>query len=134
MELDPDELLEALDALAQNRGTAARLDRAAMIAALGETRELAAGRPETEPAALFYTFSRRSARFGPAAQFFIPGLARAQAIANGFELDTSDVELTIHRARILHGEMEFLELRGWFAARLRPLGQKSRRSPPKRPR
>jgi hypothetical protein len=40
----------------------------------------------------------------------------------------------IHRTRILRGEMEFLELRGWFAARLRPLDQKSKRATPKRPR
>jgi len=53
MELDPDELLEALEAHARNLGTVARTDRAAMVAALTEAGKLAAGRPENEPAALF---------------------------------------------------------------------------------
>jgi hypothetical protein len=75
---DADELLEALDAHARNEGVVARLDRAAMITALVEAKKLAGGRPENEPAALFYAFGRRSAKFGPAARFFVPSLVHAQ--------------------------------------------------------
>jgi len=134
MELDPDELLDALADLAKNEGLTARLDRDAVVAGLAEARGLAARRPEHEPAALLYAFSRRSALLGPAAQLFVRGLVHSQALSIGYELEMNDVEFAIHFARVTLGQFDFLELRGWCAARLRPLGRKSKRTPPKRPR
>lgn len=134
MQFEPDELLRGLEVLARREGLAARLDRDAMMAALDEARTLAAGRPEHEPAALLYAFGRRTACFGPVAQLFLRSLVHAQSLANGCELEMNDVELAIHVARITLGQIDFLELRGWCAARLRPLGQNVKRPPPKRPR
>jgi hypothetical protein len=75
MQLDADELLEGLDALARREKLVARLDRDSMVAALGQARTLAAGRPEHEPAALLYAFGRRTAHFGPVAHVFLRSLA-----------------------------------------------------------
>lgn len=132
IQLCEDELLDALEAHARAQGIVARRDSAALTEALEEARTLAAGRPEDEPVALFFAFGRRSARFGPAAGVFIHSLARAQATGIGRHLDASDAELLLHRARILRQQIEFPELRGWFAARLRPFGDKP--TPPRRPR
>lgn len=134
IEFDPDELLDALDRLARREGLVARLDRGAALAALAEARWLSAGRPELEPAALLYAFGHRSRQFGAALWLFLRGLLRAHAAANGFELEMTDVEFATLSAGVARGEIEALELRGWFSARLRPLGQKSKRPPPKRPR
>jgi hypothetical protein len=57
-------------------------------------------------------------------------LAAEQARAVGLELGFVPVELNIHVIRILRNEMTFLELRGWFAARLTPI--KRRPWPPKK--
>ena len=45
----------------------------------------------------------------------------------------NEVEFAVHFARIALDELDFLELRGWMAARLRPIGE-PRRPPPERPR
>lgn len=134
MELDPEELLDALEAHGRRAGLAVHRNRSAMIAALTEASELGAGQPRNEPAALFYTLGRRLSHFGPAAQFFLRSVVRASALANGYELEMSELELAIHCAGIARGELGFVELRGWIAARLRPLGQKGKPSTPKRPR
>jgi hypothetical protein len=134
IDLDPDELLEALEAHGRRAGLSVRRDRGSMIEALAEAGSLAAGRPENEPAALLCSFGRRLSQLGPAARLFLRSLVRARAVANGFELEMSDLELAMHCAGIARGEIDFLELRGWCAARLRPLRQQSRHGPPKRQR
>ena len=57
-------------------------------------------------------------------------LAVEQARAVGLELGFVPIELDIHVIRILRNEMTFLELRGWFAARLAPISR--RPWPPKK--
>jgi hypothetical protein len=131
---DPDELLDGLDHLARNEGLVARLDREAMTLALAEASALAAGRPEHELAGLFYAFGRRAPHFGPAVRVFLRGLLRAHALANGLDLAMSDLEFAVQNAGIARGEVDFFELRAWFEARIRPLGNRSRRPPPRRSR
>ncbi len=48
-------------------------------------------------------------------------LAAEQAHAVGLALSFEPIALQIHRLRIVRGEMSFLELRDWFAARLSPI-------------
>ncbi|MBK8253449.1 MAG: hypothetical protein IPK82_12380 [Polyangiaceae bacterium] len=132
IDFEADELLLALAAHARTLRTKARLNREAMLSGLAEARALSHGQPLDEPAALFFAFAPRSSKFGPIGRVFVFSFAHAQALALGYSLDMSDVELTIHEIRILRGEIDFAELRAWFASRLRPIGEK--RPPMKRPR
>jgi hypothetical protein len=134
MHLGPDELLEQLANLAHAERLDVLLDRGAIVDAIEDARALAARHPADGPAATLYAFGRRAARFGAAGRPFVRGLLHAHALAIGCALDMNDVELSVHFARMALGQIEYLELRGWVAARLRPLGQKPKRMPPKRPR
>lgn len=134
MELDPDDLLDALEALGRKARLGVHRDHDAMQAAIAEAQQLAVGRAEDEPPAILFAFGSRSASFGPAGRLFVRNLTRARAVACGFELEMSEVEFAILHARVALRQIEFLELRGWIAARLRPMGQKSTRLPPRRPR
>lgn len=98
----------------------ARLDAPAIAQALVEAERLAAGNERDEPAALFFACAVRSLAFSPQASSIIPHVTRAHAAAMGFTLRAADVALDIHHARILRHEMDFDELRDWFAARLVP--------------
>jgi hypothetical protein len=134
IELDPNELLDALEELAAQRQLVARLDREGIAEALAEAQRLAEGQPEHGAAAVFYAFGRRSARFGPAGRSLVDTLLRAQVVASGCDLEMSEIEFKILCARIALGQIDFSELRDWIAPRLRLLGQRSKRPPPKRPR
>jgi hypothetical protein len=95
----------------------APLDVPAIGEALREADALAAGHPPHEPAALFFACSRRAPAFGGAgaAYLVLPVLARNQARAVGLELHAEDIALGLHHLRSLRGEMDFDELRAWFA-------------------
>jgi hypothetical protein len=105
-------------------------DARAVGAALREAARLSLGKEPDEPAALFYALARRPRAFGRLHGDMLVLLAAEQAHAVGRELSFAPVELDIHVIRILRGEMTFLELRGWFAARLAPI--KRRPWPPKK--
>lgn len=136
--LDPDDLAEALEAIARAEGRALNLQRAALARIIAEAiahaEAEADGHWEDETAAVFYAFGRRSASFRPMARPFVEAVVQAQAVANGFELEMNEVEFEVLYARLTLGKIELLELRGWVALRLRPLGQASNRPPPRRPR
>jgi hypothetical protein len=125
-----DDLLEGFSRYAERRQRAAMCDARAVGAALKEAARLAQGNEPNEPAALFYALSRRPRAFGKLHGDMLVLLAVEQARAVGFELSFVAVELDIHVIRILRGELTFLELRGWFAARLVPI--KRRPWPPKK--
>ena len=135
---DADGLFEELAALAHREGYAAQFDRTTMVRviaeAIAEARSLAAGHPEQEVAAVFHAFGRRSITFRPVARRFVDTLLHAQAVATGFELEMTEAEFAILCARIALHQIELPELHSWIAPRLRPLGQTSKRRPPKRPR
>ena len=99
-------------------------------AVLREAEKLAEGREPDEPAAMFYAIARRPRAFGRLHGDMLVLLAAEQARAVGLELGFVPIDLDIHALRILRGEMSFLELRGWFAARLTPI--KRRPWPPRR--
>ena len=42
----------------------------------------------------------------------------------GLDLTFTAIELDIHVIRVLRGEMTFVEIRGWFAARLAPIARR----------
>jgi hypothetical protein len=107
----------------RRRRVSAHVYGAAVAEALAQAERLAAGNERDEPAALFFACAVRSKAFFPQASNIVPHVARAQAGAVGFDLRAADVALDIHQARILRGELDFDELREWFAARLVPLGQ-----------
>jgi hypothetical protein len=106
----------------RRRRVTARLDPTAIADALARAERLAAGNERDEPAALFFACAERSRAFFPEASNIVPHVARAHAGAIGLELRAADVAFDIHHARILRGEMEFDELRAWFAAHLAPAG------------
>jgi hypothetical protein len=120
MLLGADDLLEHLEQLARRQGARGRFDRASVDAALAEAEQLAGGRAQDEPAAMFLAFARRSRAFGAVSESFVSALARAQAIAVGYELVIEDLELQMLRAGVLRGELTFEDLRAWFADCLRP--------------
>jgi hypothetical protein len=117
---DPAAFLRGLAFFLRRRGKVARLDAPAIVEALREAEQLAAGRVEDEPAALFLACARRSRAFGMAAQEVVPFVAIGQARAIGRELAAKEIELAILRLRAVRGALDFEELRAWFAARLRP--------------
>jgi hypothetical protein len=118
-----DRLLEGLPFFVRRRGLTVQFSRPLLAAALAEAETLAGGDEHDEPAALFYACAQRPRAFGTASQFVVPFLAQGQARAVGLELtvDPDDVEFILLRLRVLRGEIAFSELRGWFAARLRPV-------------
>jgi hypothetical protein len=118
---DADDLVDALEQRAVAERVATVVDRDAILGALAEADRLAGEDARAQPAALFFALARRSRSFGRLAANFIPDVARACAVARGFEL-AADIELDIYRLRILRGEMTFDELRAELAVRLRVLG------------
>ncbi|MBK8252717.1 MAG: hypothetical protein IPK82_08620 [Polyangiaceae bacterium] len=131
--VEADDLLALLHALAERDGLAARFDERAVAAAweaFEEAEQRAAGQSHDEPCALFLSLSRRSLAFHPVARRFIETLVHAQATGIGYELNINHTEFAVLSARIALGGIDFLELRGWFAARLRAFGAK--REPPVR--
>jgi hypothetical protein len=123
-------LLEGFTRYAQRRKGEASCDARAVGAALREAAKLAEGHAPDEPAALFYALARRPRAFGRLHGDMLVLLAAEQARAVGLELGFTPIELDIHAIRVLRDEMTFLELRGWFSARLTPV--KRRTWPPKR--
>jgi hypothetical protein len=113
--------VQGIEFYLRRRRSTARVDAMAIAGALERAERLAAGNERDEPAALFFACAERSRAFFPEASNIISHLARAHAGVLGLALHAADVALDIHHARILRGEMEFDELRAWFAARLVPL-------------
>jgi hypothetical protein len=115
------DLLDGFELYAARQGIASTRDERAIEAALQEAASLADADERDEPAALFYALARRPRAFGKLHGDMLALLAVGQARAVGFELSLDPVALQIHRLRIVLGQMPFAELRGWFAARLRPI-------------
>ncbi len=82
MLLDADLLADDLGARAKNTGAPTRWDPSAILAAHAEAEQLAASNQLDEPAALFFALARRARAFGNLATAFVPGAARAQAMAH----------------------------------------------------
>lgn len=116
-----DGLLAGFSRYAERRRREAGCDPPAVRAALREAAKLAHGNEADEPAALFYALARRPRAFGKLQGDMLVLLAAEQARAVGLELGFVPIELNIHAIRILRSEMTYLELRGWFAARLTPI-------------
>ena len=115
------DLLDGFELYAQQHGVAPMREERAIGAALREAKRLARENERDEPAALFFALARKPGAFGKLQGEMLLLLAAEHAHAIGHELQFEPIELQIHRLRIVRGEMTFLELRGWFAARLRPL-------------
>ncbi len=114
--------LTGIEFYLRRRRVKARLDATMITDALARAERLAAGKERDEPAALFFACAERSQAFFPEAASIVPHIARAHAGALGLDFRAADVALEIHRARILRGQIDFDELRDWFAARLVPIG------------
>lgn len=121
----PDDLVEGFSRYAKRRQVDGACDARAVGAALREAEKLAAGHEHDEPAALFYALARRPRVFGALHGDMLVLLAVEQARAVGLDLSFTAVELDIHIIRMLRGEMTFVEVRGWFAARLAPIARRS---------
>jgi hypothetical protein len=134
IKLDPDELLENLRELSRLRGVRATLDHRAMVEAVAEAKAYSDQGLWHAPAVLLYAFGRRSLSFGPVGPYFVEILVRAQVVAIQCGLDANDLDITMHMARLVRGQMPLPELAEWFAQRLYPIGQKPQRPPPRRPR
>jgi len=119
-----DDLLEGFSRYARRRGREPVCDAKAIGGALREAERLAQGNEPDEPVALFYALARRPRAFGGLQGDMLVLLAVEQARAVDLELSFVPVELDIHIIRILRREMTFLELRGWFAARLASIARR----------
>lgn len=119
------DLLEGFALYAERRHCEGVRNAREIGAALREAAKLAKDSEPDEPAALFYALAHRRRAFGPLHGDMLVLLAVEQAHAVGLELRFVPIELEIHALRILRGEMTFLELRGWFAARLAPIKRRS---------
>ena len=108
------------------------LDEPAIAEALVHATRLAAGHEANEPAALFFACARSSRAFGAASHDLLPIVARNHARALGLRLDVDDVVLAILHARVALGAITYEEVRGTFAAALRP-AEDAERPLPKRP-
>jgi hypothetical protein len=126
-----DDLLEGFALYAERRGREALCYPRTIAAALREAAKLARDGEHDEPAALFFALARRRRAFGLLQGDMLVLLAVEQARANGLELSFVPIELDIHALRVLRGEMTFLELRGWFSARLTSI--EPRPWPPRKP-
>lgn len=126
------DLLEHINRLARMRDLRMSFDRALLDAALADAAQLAGERAQDEPAAIFVAFARRSRALGQVSDPLVPALARAQAIAVGYELVMEDLELRMLRAGVLRGELSFDDLRAWFLDSLRPLGTRGPTTTPSR--
>lgn len=115
------DFIEGFEFYARQQGVAATCEERAIKAALREATRLARASAADEPAALFFALARRPGAFGRLHGEMLQLAAMEQAHVVGLELQFEPVELQIHRIRIVRGEMAFLELRGWFSARLRPV-------------
>lgn len=100
-----DDLVAGFSLYSARRRINRACDPRALGAALREAEKLAAGHEDDEPAALFYALARRPR-------------------AAGLDLTFTAIELDIHIIRVLRGEMTFVEIRGWFAARLVPISRR----------
>jgi hypothetical protein len=113
--------IRGIDFYLRRRRVRANVDAIAVADVIAQAEQLAAGNERDEPAALFFACAARSQAFFPEASNIVPHVARAHASAIGFDLRAPDVALDIHQARILRGELDFDELRDWFAAHLVPI-------------
>jgi hypothetical protein len=134
MILGPDALLKLVAERAAEHGVPVPTSRARMHAIAAEASQLAGGRGEDEPAALFYVCARHARLFGKVAAAFLDDVAGAQAAAVGLELDVSELDLLLLRGRIAFAAVGWEAVRGDFAGWLRRAGEKPKRAPPKRPR
>lgn len=133
MRLSREELGALFEHLVKRQRPGIQPDHAAVDAAYEEAERLALGHPEDEPAALFLTLARRSRALGPIAKAAVPAAAHAAAFSIGLDLVRDDAELALDRLRVLRQAIEWEELRGLFAQRLRPIGA-AEITPPRRPR
>jgi hypothetical protein len=99
-------------------------DEIRVAAALREADTLAGGREQDEPAALFFALARRPRAFGRAHGRLTLHLAMEQARAVGLVFTADVAVLELMRARVVRAEIDFAELRAWFAARLAPVARK----------
>lgn len=121
---DPGTLLAGYTLYAKQNGFTPERDEARLVDALREAEALAAGVENDEPAALFFALSRRPRAFGRAHGRMTLHLAvqHARTLGMAFKVDVAVLELV--RARIVRGAIDFVELRGWFAAHLEPVARK----------
>jgi hypothetical protein len=109
--IDPETLLAAL-AL---DGTAH--SEKAIHAAFQHARSLARSVID-EPAALFYAFATRRRAVPPYNRRFAAFVAREQLRDIAATLDANDDDLITLGDRALHGEVDYEDVRAWFAERM----------------
>jgi hypothetical protein len=116
------EFLESHRRFVVVRDLSRRRDEPRIAESLAEAAELAAGRPEDEPAAMLFAFSKRARAIVDAWNLpvlYARNLARTQGFA--LILDFDDVELMRLRLRVATDQATFEDVRAFVAARLRPL-------------
>jgi hypothetical protein len=134
MIFDPDELLKLVAQLAKKHDVPVPVSRATMCTIVSEAEQLAGGRADDEPAALFYACARRARLFGKVAGPFIERIVPAQVHAVGLDLTASELDFLLLRGRIGFNAAGWEDVRNDFAGWLRRPGEKPKRAHPKRPR
>jgi hypothetical protein len=134
MTLDPDKLLGLLACFAREQGVPVPVGRLQMLEIVADATQLAGGRTEDAPGALFYACARRARIFGKLTARFLDTIARAQAVAVGLELDATELDIVLLRCQVSYDAVGWKDVRDAFAEWLRPSGAPSKPRPLKRPR
>ena len=131
----PDALLRLVAQHAAAQRIPMPVDRAMMKEIVAQAAQLAAGRPDDEPAALYYACTCRARLFGNIGTAFFDDLLVAQAAAVGLRLDASALDVVILRMKIAKQAVGWQDVRDILAEWLQPSGLPPKPPPPaKRPR
>jgi hypothetical protein len=130
---DPDVLLRRVARHAAEEGVPVPVTLATMRDIVAEAEQLAAGRAEDEPAALFYACARRARLFGRVATRFVEMVGGAQAGVVGLRLDATELDTILLHGRLAYGAADWIDVRDTFAGWLRPCDEPPKRRPARRP-
>jgi hypothetical protein len=118
--LGADDLVAAWPHIAERHGRVPLCDAVAVRQCCECATTLAAGDLLTEPAAMFFAFADRRRAFPFGWKLMADFITRAQAHANGLELEVTREELDDWCIAVLHRRAGWETVRDWFAERVKP--------------
>jgi hypothetical protein len=130
----PEALLDLVAKHAAIHGVPVPVTLAVTREIVTEAAQLANGRIEDEPAALFYACARRAKALASVGRTFYDDVATSQAAAVGLKLDADDLDIMLLRGQVAFGTAGWKAVRAAFTGWLRAPGRASKRAAPKRPR
>ena len=111
-----EQILKAHAFVARRHRLTSQADEPGVRAALAEAVQLAAGDPASEPAAVFYAFTRYRRAFGDGWRTMTVLLTQNQA--RPYRIDATGDEFHTLMLAVSHHQFAFDDVRAWLAARL----------------